>query len=329
MCRLSLRRDKHGTRCALRKPSVSRHGKDLMSISPEKAGKNKRQKNVAQASDVPKCGNWPLSVCSWSLRTDPAGIANALQQLGIGCVNLALKPAFLDDGEKYLDAVRKQSWTFSAMTIGFFHEDYSSLESIKATGGIVPDEHWDRNREMVIRAIGITAEIGVPFLTMHAGFIEDDDSARVQRFRDRLVCLADVAGEHDISLLMETGQETAKCLSSMLGEINHPSLGVNFDPANMILYGKGNPVEAVRILGRWIRHIHIKDAVAAKVPGTWGKEVPWSTGQVDGTSFLAALKEAGYNGALAIEREAGDDRLGDIRLAAEWLKSWKGKAGGV
>jgi L-ribulose-5-phosphate 3-epimerase len=183
------------------------------------------------------------------------------------------------------------------------------------------DDCWFKNRQMFERSVAITAELGVPFLTMHAGFIGDDDAAHVQRFRDRLVCFADVAGKCGISLLMETGQETAECLCNLLEELNHPALGVNFDPANMILYGKGNPVDAMRILGRWIKHVHIKDAVPAERPGDWGKEVPWGEGQVGSKSFLNALKEIGFKGVLAIEREAGDDRVGDIRLAIERLKS--------
>lgn len=273
--------------------------------------------------DMPKCGTWPLSVCSWSLRADLQGVSQALKQLGIGHVNLALKPVFLENGATYLNAIKQQPWHISATTIGFFHEDYSSLESIRATGGIVPDEHWDENRERVLRSIAITADFGVPYLTLHAGFIEEDDPMKVRRFRDRLVCLADAAGERGISLLMETGQETAPCLRNLLEKMDHPALGVNFDPANMILYGKGDPVEAVRVLGRWIRHVHIKDACATRVPGTWGTEVPWGQGQVGGEAFLRALKEIGYSGVLAIEREAGDDRLGDIRLAAEALMSYK------
>jgi len=281
-----------------------------MSISPEK-------------TVSPKCGDWPLAVCSWSLRTGVGGVAQAMGQLGIGRVNLALKPVFLEGGEAYLEAVRQQPWVISATTIGFFRENYSSLESIRETGGIVPDGDWDRNREMVLRSLAITAELGVPFLTLHAGFIEDPDPAKSRLIRDRLVCLADAAGQRGLSLLMETGQETAACLRDLLEQLNHPALGINFDPANMILYGKGNPVGAVHLLGRWIRHVHVKDAVATKVPGTWGTEVPWGQGQVGSGPFLGALKTIGYKGVLAIEREAGNDRLGDIRLAADALVSWR------
>jgi len=130
-------------------------------------------------------------------------------------------------------------------------------------------------------------------------------------------------------LLMETGQETAGCLRELLEELRHPALGVNFDPANMILYDKGDPVAAVRTLGPWIRHVHIKDAVRTKQPGTWGAEVPWGDGEVGTTAFLDALKEVGFAGVLAIEREAGNNRLGDIQLAADRLARYGGSKGAI
>ncbi len=91
----------------------------------------------------------------------------------------------------------------------------------------------------------------------------------------------------------------------------------------MILYDKGNPLEAVKVLAPWVRHIHIKDALRTKTPGTWGAEVPWGEGEVDSDAFLRTLHEIGFNGALAIEREAGDDRFGDIKKAAEKLSAFE------
>ncbi len=266
-----------------------------------------------------ECNGWPLAICSWSLRTDVEGVAAAMRELEIDHVNLALKPAIAEGGEEYLEAVRRQSWTISATTIGFPQEDYTSLESIRATGGILPDEHWPRNRRNVERAAQITAEQGVPYLTMHAGFLESDEPAHASRLRDRLRCLADAAGERGIALLLETGQETADCLRALLEELNHPALGVNFDPANMILYGKGDPVQAVQTLGPWIKHVHVKDAVVSTRPEAWGTEVPWGEGEVGSVAFLQALREIGFTGTLAIERESGENRLTDIRLAAERL----------
>ena len=124
-------------------------------------------------------------------------------------------------------------------------------------------------------------------------------------------------------LLLETGQETAADLRRCLEDLNHPALRVNFDPANMILYGKGYPIAAVRTLAPWIKHVHIKDAVQSAVPGKWGSEVPWGDGEVGSNEFIQTLEEIGYTGALAIEREAGDTRKNDIKLAVNRLEGKK------
>ena len=80
-----------------------------------------------------------------------------------------------------------------------------------------------------------------------------------------------------------------------------------------------DPIEAVSVLGPYIKHVHIKDAIRTKQAGTWGAEVPWGEGEVGSEAFLGALERIGYKGALAIEREAGEDRFGDIKLAVERL----------
>jgi sugar phosphate isomerase/epimerase len=131
-----------------------------------------------------------------------------------------------------------------------------------------------------------------------------------------------MAGENNITLLLETGQETAEELRQFMERLNHPSVGVNFDPANMILYNKGEPTDSVRVLAPYVKHLHIKDAIRTDTPGTWGTEVPWGKGQVGDEKFLTILQEIGFNGAMAVEREAGNDRLGDIKLAVEKLSTF-------
>ncbi len=104
-------------------------------------------------------------------------------------------------------------------------------------------------------------------------------------------------------------------LLQLLQTLNRKNVGVNFDPANMLLYDKGNPVEAAVALGPWIRQVHIKDARRTQVAGTWGEEVPAGSGQVDWRAFFAALKQVGFAGDFVIEREAGNQRIEDIRAA--------------
>ena len=99
-----------------------------------------------------------------------------------------------------------------------------------------------------------------------------------------------------------------------------PGVGINFDPANMILYAKGKPLDALKTLYPWIDQVHVKDALQTKKPGTWGTEVPWGDGQVGGKTFLEELEKLGYKGSYVIEREGGNDRVKDINIAVERLE---------
>jgi len=267
-----------------------------------------------------KCKDWPVGVCSWSLRTDIAGVAEAMKKIGLEHVHLGVRPAV--ENAEVLTAVEKQDWTISSTMIDFPQEDYSTLESIKVTGGVGPDKFWQQNHKLFLGAAEISVKLEVKYLSMHAGFIDESDPAYAKKFYDRIERLADAASDKDIMLLLETGQETAHELRHFLEKLNHPAIAVNFDPANMILYDKGDPLEAVRVLSPWIKHIHIKDAIRTEQPGTWGTEVPWGDGQVDAAAFLNTLKEIGFEGVLAIERESGDNRFADIRLAAKRLRGF-------
>jgi L-ribulose-5-phosphate 3-epimerase len=264
-----------------------------------------------------KCKKWPVGVCSWSLRTDVAGVARAMAELGLQHVHLGIRPAVEDS--RNLEAIKAQNWTITSTMIDFPQEDYSTLESIKVTGGVVPDASWQANHNLFLGAAIVTAKLGVKYLSMHAGFIDESDKAYAAKMYARIRSLAHIAADNGVILLLETGQETAAELRAFLEELHHDSVGVNFDPANMILYDKGDPIEAVRVLSPWIRHLHVKDALRTKQPGTWGAEVPWGDGEVGIERFLNVLDEVGFDGAMAIEREAGDNRFGDVKLAVERL----------
>jgi sugar phosphate isomerase/epimerase len=251
-----------------------------------------------------------------------AGVAQALAQVGLSHVHLAVGQAAQAGDMGFVDAVQAQGWTLSATMVAFPQEDYSTLDSIRRTGGIAPDECWDSNRRLFSEAVRITSELGVKVLSMHLGFIDHRDRAYGRMMRERTTHLADVAGGRGIGLLLETGQETAADLRDFLESLDHPALGINFDPANMILYGQGDPLEAVAVLSPWIRHVHVKDALRTAVPGTWGTEVRWGDGQVGSRAFLDRLKGIGFQGTLAIERESGESRIGDIRLAVERLAAY-------
>lgn len=269
------------------------------------------------------CGEWHIGVCTWSLGNDFDKIDSLREQTGLNHIHLAVLPALGDDGDKYLSKVKTGGWNITAVMINFPQEDYSTLESIKITGGIVPDKDWTQNRKMVFDSIDVTAELGVKYLSLHFGFIDPANPDNFKKLCDRAKTLADRAARKNIQMLLETGQEKPGELREFLEELDHPAIGVNFDPANVILYDKGDPIKAVQTLAGWIRHVHIKDAVRTKVPGMWGTEVVWGTGQAGGAKFLRALEKINFAGALAVEREAGDDRFGDVKIAVDKLKGFK------
>ena len=269
-----------------------------------------------------------LGVCSWSFQKPLDDVAAEMKKFGLERIHLALQP-FLEGGSRHgaaegaaaLDRVKARlasgEWKLSATMIGFPQEDYSTLDTIKKTGGVVPDDAWEANKKIVVAGAKLSAELKSPVLTLHAGFLDESDPVALKKYTDRVKFIVDTCGEAGVPVAFETGQETAADLAKFMPTV--PGAGVNFDPANMILYAKGNPVEAVRTPAPWIRHVHLKDAVLTKKPGTWGTEVPWGDGEVDAPRFLAELKAAGYKGNFAIEREGGNDRTGDIALAAKRL----------
>jgi sugar phosphate isomerase/epimerase len=266
-----------------------------------------------------------IGVCSWSLqpRSTQELIAN-VKRLGLQHVQIGLGAiANMDDKQKHqeLGVLRNSGLTFTAGMIGFPDEDYSTIASIRKTGGFVSAEEFPMRRAMTKSAAQAARELGMDLLSAHIGFVPPSSDPSYASMLERICQVAEDLREFDVALVMETGQETAPELLQFLNDLRCQNVRVNFDPANMILYGAGDPIEAIGILGRHIAHVHVKDAVLSDAPGaTWGKEVPFGTGQVPPREFLRALKDAGYTGPLCIEREAGDRRMEDIAFAVETLK---------
>jgi L-ribulose-5-phosphate 3-epimerase len=262
-----------------------------------------------------------LAVCSWSLQpASPEDLAQKLSETGIRRVQLALDPLrelpeIWGDTETIF---RERGVTVVSGMVGCIGEDYSTLETIRLTGGIAPDTTWEQNVKNMSACAAIAKTMGLKLVTFHAGFLPPDEShPTFAKMLQRLDAVADIFMAQNILLGLETGQESAPELAGVLHKLNHPNIGVNFDPANMILYDKGDPVKALHILAPWIRQVHIKDARRTKVPGTWGVEVPVGTGEVDWRGFFSTFKDVGSNVNFAIERESGNNRIADTRTARE------------
>jgi sugar phosphate isomerase/epimerase len=265
-----------------------------------------------------------LAVCTWSLQpASPAQLIEKLKQIGIPRVQLALDPIREqpDAWSEVAPLLRANGFAIASGMIGFAGEDYSTMETIHATGGVAPDETWEENWENVPKAADIASRLGMKLVTFHAGFLpaEEKDPA-YQKMHHRLDLIADVFGAKNIDVAFETGQETAPVLLGFLKKLGRRNVGVNFDPANMILYDNGNPIEALRDLGGWLKQVHLKDGTRTKVPGTWGEEVVVGTGEVPWGDFFSTLKQLNFAGHCCIEREAGNSRVEDILAARRYVE---------
>ena len=270
-----------------------------------------------------------IGVCSWSWRLPMKEVAREMEKADVKGIHLALGP-FIAPDERHgaaedaaalafvKEKVAKGEWVLMSTMIGTVGEDYSTLETIRETGGIVPDRTWEANKKIVTAGARLTQELGCRYMSTHAGFLDESNPTALKKYVQRVTWMRDECRKYGVELILESGQETAEDLAAFMPRV--PGVGINFDPASMILYAKGKPREAVRVLAPWIKQVHVKDARETKKPGTWGTEVPWGEGEVGGEAFLADLEALGYKGNYVVEREAGDDRPGDIRRAVRALR---------
>ena len=260
-----------------------------------------------------------IGICSWSLRPEsPEALVLDVEACGVTAVQLALVPLDVDSRWKQCQSILSDSGV--SILSGMLEpvgEDYSTLETIAKTGGVRQDSVWPQTLERTKQSAQIASDLELSLVTFHAGFLPHEVSQERTKMLDRLGEIADIFEENEIEIAFETGQENAEVLLGVLEELTHPNIGVNFDPANMILYGQGDPVGAIKGLEPWVRQVHIKDAIAPEVAGTWGSEVVVGTGDVDWNSFPAAVPQ-GVD--FVIEREAGESRVSDIQTAIAFLE---------
>jgi sugar phosphate isomerase/epimerase len=265
-----------------------------------------------------------LGVCSWSLAPrSPRELAERVHACGLDAVQLALDP--LRSGAWSLEETRAALEDAGVAVLSGMMatqgEDYSTLASIRRTGGVRPDEFWHQNRAAAAANARLARALGLDLVTFHAGFLpEDTGSSERLILIDRLREIADLFADEGVHIALETGQETAETLVSVLEELERPDVGVNFDPANLLLYGMGEPIAALRLLAPHVRQMHVKDARRSRVPGQWGEEVPVGGGEVDWHAFFRIVAEHPIEGDLVIEREAGASRVADIRRAHEVVR---------
>jgi L-ribulose-5-phosphate 3-epimerase len=227
--------------------------------------------------------------------------------------------------ERWDEALTAEHFTAVAAVCSYTGEDYTDVPTVQTTVGLVP-QGTRAERVARTKAVSDVARgLGIESVACHIGFVpEDPEEALYAEVRDVARDICDHCGKNGQSFTLETGQEPAQVLLRFIEDVDRPNLRINFDPANMILYGTGDPIEALDVLAKRVLSVHCKDGdwPPRNEPLALGKEQPLGEGSVDMPRFITKLKEIGYRGVLTIEREgvAEEQQARDIRKAVALLK---------
>jgi sugar phosphate isomerase/epimerase len=251
-----------------------------------------------------------------------AGLA-AVRSLGVPSVQLhAPQPATRQRAAEIRAQFAEAGVTVTCVFCGYAGESYETIPIVKETVGLVPPATYEARLTETKEIADFAHALGVEAVGMHIGFVpEDDGDPTFARVVAAAQAVCDYIAPRGQRLHLETGQETADGLLHFFEAVGRDNLAINFDPANMILYGSGEPIAALEKVGAHVRSCHCKDARWAARPGEeWGVEMPLGEGDVGLERYLRTLHAVGYRGPLTIEREiSGPDQIRDIKLAVDRL----------
>jgi len=256
-----------------------------------------------------------------------------IQSLGVRCGQLCT-PGDLgltaDRAAEWKAALARAQFTLVTVFAAYEGESYENIGAVQRTVGFIPPATRTAREERTLQLSDFAAAMGVGSIACHIGCVPHDpahpDYAAV---RDVVRRICDRAQTHDQTFALETGQEPATILLKFIQDVGRQNLKINFDPANMVLYGSGDPVDAYRMLAPLVVSIHAKDGdwPPAGVAGALGTERPLGQGSVGMERFVAAVVESGFTGPLNVEREVEDQgqRLRDIRAGIDLLRRLTGR----
>jgi sugar phosphate isomerase/epimerase len=245
-----------------------------------------------------------IGIFFWA-EPDARATVATLKKCGVSSGQLAI------DGTVKLSPALAAEWK-AALTEADFHiftvfaaylgEDYADIPTVVRTVGFIPRETRAAREQRTREVIDFAATLGVKSFGCHVGAIPHDASD--PDYRDVLALIqriADYAASYGMTYCLETGQEPADQLLKFFGDVARANVKVNFDPANMILYGSGEPIPAFRLLAPHVVSVHGKDGDWPKAPDALGTERLLGSGSVDVPKFMATLKELGYTGPVCVE----------------------------
>jgi sugar phosphate isomerase/epimerase len=261
----------------------------------------------------------------WAERDDLAVIAALgvrYGQLGVG----GGMQLTADAAAHWKQALAEAGITAVTVVAAYDGEDYADLPTVQRTVGFIPPATRASREARTLAVSDFAAALGVGSIACHIGFVpeevHDPDYIAV---RDMVRRICDHAAQHGQTFALETGQERAGVLLAFINDVGRANLRINFDPANLILYGTDEPIAALKTLAPLVVSVHCKDGdpPPAGVPGALGSERPLGQGAVGIPRFIQTLREIGFPGPLNVEREVEDQpqRLREIAGGIVLLRS--------
>jgi L-ribulose-5-phosphate 3-epimerase len=274
---------------------------------------------------VPVLKDSPLAVMFWA-GDDPKETLETLVSFGVRHGQLGIPGDFSLAGAAagWKSAAKLLEFEIYTVFAAYDGESYADVATVRETVGFVPPATRAAREARTVEVSRFAHEIGAPAIATHIGCVppKREGAALYEEIVGMVQRLCDRAAEFCQNFALETGQETAAELLELICDVNRPNLGINFDPGNMILYGTGEPVEALQMLQAEVLSVHCKDGKWPAAPGALGVETPLGKGDVHWVNFLTQLQTGGYRGPLAVEREEPDAerRVNDIRHGLNFLQ---------
>jgi len=230
--------------------------------------------------------------------------------------------------EELKKAIKYTGIYATTVFIGFQGEDYSDVPSVIRTVGFTALDKIKERTEFSKKVVDFTAGIGVKIAAAHVGFIPEDENSDI--YKAMLSAIGEVidhCAKKNLLFTFETGQEKPEMLLKFIKKLNRKNAKVNFDTANLLLYGKAHSLDGIEILKDYIVNVHVKDGYWPKEKDKIGEQAAIGQGEAKISECIKKLAAVGYKGPLIIEREAGEDRIGDILRAKQYIEKVKEEIG--
>src|SRR5258708_3153106 len=252
---------------------------------------------------MPGLNDLEVGVMFWLVRDD----LRTMKEMGVRCGQLGVggDADLAGAASKWKADLEREAFELITVFCGYNGENYADIPTVQRTVGWIPRATRAEREARTLEVSDFGAALGVNSIALHVGFVPEDQSdPDYIAGREMVRRVADHAAKNGQTFALETGQEPANVLLEFIRDVGRENVGINFDPANMILYGTGDPIAALEVLGPLLLSVHVKDGdwPPPDKPGALGTERPLGQGSVGMERYIAKLKEVGFRGPLNIER---------------------------